>query len=152
MYITLRREARAAKGPHHSAPAEGQQQLKTTSDVEIGLASQRNPRGRIPQKCCGDCWRDRRGKSECRGECCGAVPGDLPRDCRGECRETALLCSSQERAVSRHSPRQSLGRSRHYPAALPPALRISPAVSPQHFWGIRPRGFLWLASPISNLM
>ena len=101
-------------------------------------------------------WGDCRGKSECRGECCGAVPGDLPRDCRGEYRETALLCSSQERAVSRHSPRQSLlGRSpgtapQHSPrhSDFP---RQSPQQSPQHFWGIRPRGFLWLASPISML-
>ena len=113
------------------------------------------PRARIPQKCCGDCWGDYRGKSECRGECCGAVPGDLPRDFRGECRATALLCSSQEKAVSRHSPWQSLGRSpgtapQHSPrhSDFP---RQSPQ-SPQHFWGIRARGFLWLASPISILV
>ena len=102
--------------------------------LEIGLASQRNSRGRIPQKCCGDCWGDCRGKSECRRECCGVVPGDLPRDCRGDCRETALSCDDQRRAVFRHSTRQSLGRSsgttpqhspRHsdFPGSPPSSLR-----------------------------
>ena len=100
------------------------------TSFEIGLASQRNPRGRIPQNCCGDCWGDCRGKSECRGECCGAVPGDLPRDCRGECQETALSCEEQRRAVSRHSPRQSLGRSPALPRSTPPGTPIFPGSPP----------------------
>ena len=53
--------------------------------------------------------------------------------------------------ISRQSPQQSLGRS---PGTTPQHSdfpRQSSQQSPQQFWGIRPRGFLWLASPISSL-
>ena len=56
-----------------------------TATLEIGLASQRNPRGRIPQNCCGDCC----GKIGVlgvvfRGSAGGSaqgLPGAVPGDC-----------------------------------------------------------------------
>ena len=46
---------------------------KSSLTLEIGLASQRNPRGRIPQNCCGDCWGGLPGNIGVLGR---VVPGE----------------------------------------------------------------------------
>ena len=108
--------------------------------VETPLTSQRNPRGRIPQKCCGDCWGYCRGKpGQLRG-----VLGELPRECWGSAGRTALC------TIRKRDPALPPAVPRQFPPP-PPAPRFSRR-SPQQFWGIQPLGFLWLVSRVSRIL
>ena len=100
--------------------------FRIMTGIEIGLASQRNPRGRIPQNCYGDCWGDCRGKSECWGECCGVCPGTAG----GSAGRLLLPAPHRESSLPALPPAVPGQIPRHYPAALPPTLRFSPAVPP----------------------
>ena len=123
--------------------------------LRLGWPARGTPEAEFPKTAAetagGTAGENRSAGGVLRGSAGGSaqgLPGGVPGDC--------FSCEEQRRAVSRHSPRQSLGRCpgttpQHSPqhSDFPPQ---SPQQSPQQFWGIRPRGFLWLASPISTLV
>ena len=102
---------------------------RVDANIEIGLASQRNPWGRIPQNCCGDCW-GLPGKSECWGERCGVVAGELPRDCWESAGRLLFPVRSREAAVSRHSSSSPWAAPPALPCSTPPSTPIFPGSPP----------------------
>ena len=69
------------------------------------------------------------------------LPGRVPGDC-SSLLLTGKTVSQEKKSGSPLTPQHSPQHS-DFP-------RQSPQQSPQQFWGIRPRGFLWLAGPISK--
>ena len=121
--------------------------------LETGLTSHGDPRGPIPQNCCGDCWGDCRGKIGVLKGVPEIVPGELPGGLvGGAAGETALALRSRQTADKQQSPRQSPRQlPRHYSRhpSTPIFPGSPPQQSPQQFWGIGPRKSLWLVSPVS---